>query len=51
MERFPGFAFDNIRYVDEVNFTGYLVQMEKGKQEVNLRIAANGQVLEERMSE
>jgi hypothetical protein len=51
LSRYPDYAFDKIRYVDRPDFTGYLLELEKGEAEINLKIAADGKVLEERMSE
>ncbi|WP_422080158.1 metallophosphoesterase [Ulvibacterium sp.] len=46
-KRYPGFEFDGVAYSKENGVFQYQVKMEKGNEEVELRLDADGTVLEE----
>ncbi|MEE4660006.1 MAG: metallophosphoesterase family protein [Halieaceae bacterium] len=47
LEKFPGFTFDDILYVDERDFRGYHVELEKGDTEIDLKLNMDGRILEQ----
>ncbi|MEO0332410.1 MAG: metallophosphoesterase, partial [Bacteroidota bacterium] len=49
MNRYEGYELDGVRYVQEGDFTGYQVELEKGESEVNLKINSEGEIVEEVM--
>ena len=50
-KKYEGYEFDRINYVVTDDFKGYLVQLEKGPIEVNLKIDMSGKILEEVVEE
>ncbi|MEM9832713.1 MAG: metallophosphoesterase family protein [Bacteroidota bacterium] len=49
MNRYEGYELDEVRYVQDADFTGYQVELEKGESEVNLKINSEGEIIEEVM--
>lgn len=47
MDKYAGYALDGVNYVDDPEFKGYRIQLEKGDTEVNLKINLKGDILEE----
>lgn len=46
LSRYPGFEFDDVLLVDDGDFIGYLVEMESGTEEVNLKVTREGRIVE-----
>ncbi len=47
LKKYSGYEIDRVRYVAEEEFTGYYVQLEKGREAVSLTLDAAGEILEE----
>lgn len=51
LEKYKGYELDKINYVDNPDFRGYWVELEKGEEEVQLKIDMAGKILEEVIEE
>ncbi|MEM6829417.1 MAG: metallophosphoesterase family protein [Bacteroidota bacterium] len=50
-EKYSGYELDKVNYVKKDDFTGYYVELEKGKTEVNLTIDLSGKIISEVVEE
>lgn len=46
-KKYKGYEFDKINYLTRDDFTGYYVELEKGKKEVRLMINLDGEIIDE----
>lgn len=51
MNKYNGYEFDGIRYVNDPDFQGYYVELEKGEKEINLKLSMQGAILSEVVEE
>jgi hypothetical protein len=50
-ETYPGFEIDEIEIVESPEFKGYEIEMEKGEEELEIKVTHQGEIIEVEISE